>query len=386
MASMITNDRVEKSKNKKLNIITCFCGDAFVDIQTSKMSNLPRWGYDTSVNSVQILAGGSLCNAARRYGALVDSYTSMNVSGDDGDNAVTLEFQKPVIQCVNGNDKLGQIHREILSTENFVNTNHIIIDDAGSQATCIVMTGESDRAFVSCNSSNEKLTPKRIYNTACQTFDKSNYFQSIYHLHIGGYFCCKNLMSKDFDIHLKMLKEKYPSKLTISLDTNSDASGLWTGNGYLKTVLPYIDVLFPNELEAQGISKTTNPKDALETLCKLYPNCLFIVTIGEDGVIGGKGKSLRVNVPVGEKIKKEDIVDTTGAGDSFAAAFLFEYLVTCNVNNTNMMNNNNNTMMNIVQNCCQVGNVGGSICVQQHGAVSSHYSYNEWKIKQKEWY
>ena len=32
-----------------------------------------------------------------------------------------------------------------------------------------------------------------------------------------------------------MLKEKYPpSKLTISLDTNFDASDSWNGNGYLK--------------------------------------------------------------------------------------------------------------------------------------------------------
>ena len=68
------------------------------------------------------------------------------------------------------------------------NTNHVIIDDSSSQATCIVMTGESDRAFVSCNSTNDQLTPKYIYQTACQTFDHSNYFNSIYHLHIVSKF------------------------------------------------------------------------------------------------------------------------------------------------------------------------------------------------------
>ena len=198
-------------------------------------------------------------------------------------------------------------------------------------------------------------------------------------------------MTKDFDIYLKMLKEKYPpSKLTISLDTNFDASDSWNGNGYLKTVLPYVDILFPNELEAQGIanqltsgdnaSVSNNPNEALEILCRLYPNCLFIVTIGEGGVIAGKGEVLRLEVPIGKQIKKEDILDTTGAGDSFAASFLFEYLVQSNLNNNG--DDNNNRLKDIVQNSCQIGNIGGGICVTQHGAVSKHYTYDELKFRQ----
>ena len=55
----ITSTNVNNNNNdgtkKKLQMITCFCGDAFVDIQTSKMNNLTRWGYDTTYDSVQIL-------------------------------------------------------------------------------------------------------------------------------------------------------------------------------------------------------------------------------------------------------------------------------------------------------------------------------------------
>ena len=40
----ITSANVNNNNNdgtkKKLQMITCFCGDAFVDIQTSKMNNL----------------------------------------------------------------------------------------------------------------------------------------------------------------------------------------------------------------------------------------------------------------------------------------------------------------------------------------------------------
>ena len=67
-------------------------------------------------------------------------------------------------------------------------------------------------------------------------------------------------------------------------------------------------------------------------------------------------------------------------GDSFAASFLFEYLVQSNLNNNG--DNNNNRLKDIVQNSCQIGNIGGGICVTQHGAVSKHYTYDELKFRQ----
>ena len=349
----------EAQQGKK--VITCFCGDAFVDVQTSAMSRLPIWGHDTRVDSVKILAGGSLCNVARRFGALVDSYPTSGFVTEG------IAFEKPVVQCVTGKDTLGQIQCNTLRDEGFTDVSNVLVDDVSSQATCIVMTGASDRAFVSCNSTNSKLSPKYMYKVACKTFDNSNYFGSIYHLHIGGYFCCAQMMTKDLDIHLKMLKEKYTS-VTISLDTNFDATGQWTGNGFLQSVLPYVDIMFPNEMEAQGISKQDTPGKALETLCSMYPNCLFVMTVGKDGAKIGKGSSLRLDVSPGALV--DHVVDSTGAGDSFAAAFLFQYLV-----ESKLLTASNEHYRAVVQRCCQVANIAGGLCVQQHGAVSEHYSY-----------
>ena len=67
MASIVSGGAQQGKK-----VITCFCGDAFVDVQTSAMPRLPIWGHDTRVDSVKVLAGGSLCNVARRFGALVN--------------------------------------------------------------------------------------------------------------------------------------------------------------------------------------------------------------------------------------------------------------------------------------------------------------------------
>ncbi|HVQ30868.1 MAG TPA: PfkB family carbohydrate kinase, partial [Vicinamibacteria bacterium] len=59
---------------------------------------------------------------------------------------------------------------------------------------------------------------------------------------------------------------------------------------------------------------------ALEALARRQRQ-LFVVTLGEDGslALGGEGRLACPAVEVGQ------VVDTTGAGDTFAAGFLREY-------------------------------------------------------------
>jgi sugar/nucleoside kinase (ribokinase family) len=77
-----------------------------------------------------------------------------------------------------------------------------------------------------------------------------------------------------------------------------------------------IDILFANEEEA-GILENSDPEAAIESLGRDVP--LLVVTRGERGAIAIRGEE-RVEVtpePVGR------VVDTTGAGDLFAAGFLY---------------------------------------------------------------
>ena len=77
-----------------------FLGDAFVDVQTSQVESLPAWGEDRDVSSVSTFAGGSVCNAARRFAALQCSmglkrpYLSIAVADDTFGNMFTNILEK----------------------------------------------------------------------------------------------------------------------------------------------------------------------------------------------------------------------------------------------------------------------------------------------------
>ena len=77
-----------------------------------------------------------------------------------------------------------------------------------------------------------------------------------------------------------------------------------------------IDILFANEAEAKAMAMVKDFDEAVACLAKLAP--MLVVTRSEHGAIALAGGE-RASVPA-EPI--EQLVDTTGAGDLFAAGFL----------------------------------------------------------------
>ena len=105
--------------------------------------------------------------------------------------------------------------------------------------------------------------------------------------------------------------------LTISLDTNDDPDDSWEGG--LRDALRYVDVLLPNEREARRIAGTENLDTAIASLAETVP--IVVVKLGERGAMAQRGAERFVSPPV-----KVDLVDAVGAGDSFDAGFLHQYL------------------------------------------------------------
>jgi sugar/nucleoside kinase (ribokinase family) len=105
--------------------------------------------------------------------------------------------------------------------------------------------------------------------------------------------------------------------LTISLDTNDDPQDLWGGG--LKELLKYVDVLLPNAREATRITGTDDPELAIRQLAEMVP--LVVVKLGHDGALAQRGKERFTSPSL-----QVTAVDAVGAGDSFDAGFLHEYL------------------------------------------------------------
>jgi len=133
------------------------------------------------------------------------------------------------------------------------------------------------------------------------------------HFHLSSYYLQLGLLPNIAEL-FKYLKL---AGLTVSLDTNDDPENQW-GHG-LWQALEYVDVFFPNESEAKRITGATTMEEALAKLSKIVP--VVAIKLGAQGSIAQRG-SERVAAP-GLKV---DLVDAVGAGDSFDAGFLHQFV------------------------------------------------------------
>jgi sugar/nucleoside kinase (ribokinase family) len=132
--------------------------------------------------------------------------------------------------------------------------------------------------------------------------------------YLEGYLFDKPPAMEAFYLSVK-LAHQHGRKVALSL---SDAFCVDRHRGAFQDLLKQgVDILFANENEAMALFQKNNLEDALPELMKRCP--LVVVTRGEKGaIILHDSKSITVNA---EPVAK--VVDTTGAGDSYAAGFLY---------------------------------------------------------------
>lgn len=138
------------------------------------------------------------------------------------------------------------------------------------------------------------------------------YLSDSRHFHFSSFFLQRGLRPR-----IRELLEYMKSKgLTTSLDTNDDPDDRWESLG---EIFPFVDVFLPNEREACRLAATDNLDAAVEKLSECVP--LLVVKLGPKGAIAISGKK-RVFAPATPITP----IDTVGAGDSFDAGFLCEYV------------------------------------------------------------
>jgi sugar/nucleoside kinase (ribokinase family) len=140
-----------------------------------------------------------------------------------------------------------------------------------------------------------------------------DYLANSRHFHFSSYYLQRALRPRVGEL-FQLLKSK---GLTISLDTNDDPDDRWEGG--LHEVLRHVDVFLPNEREACKAAGTEDLDAAIHKLSELVP--LVVVKLGPKGSLAQRGTE-RVVSPS----QKVTPVDTVGAGDSFDAGFLHEYV------------------------------------------------------------
>jgi sugar/nucleoside kinase (ribokinase family) len=140
-----------------------------------------------------------------------------------------------------------------------------------------------------------------------------DYLADSRHFHLSSYYLQTGLRPRVGEL-LQRLKR---SGLTISLDTNDDPADTWQGG--LLDILCHVDIFLPNEREAMKVAGTKDLETALHKLAKSVP--LLVVKLGRQGALAQRGNERFVSPAL-----QVDAVDPVGAGDSFDAGFLHEYL------------------------------------------------------------
>jgi sugar/nucleoside kinase (ribokinase family) len=167
------------------------------------------------------------------------------------------------------------------------------------------------------------------------------YLASARHFHLSSFFLHRALLPRTVELFGTM-KE---AGLTISLDLNDDPSDQWDSG--LWRVLPYVDVFLPNAREACKVTGLDHLEDAVAKLAATVP--VVAVKLGGEGALAQKGQERFTSPPF-----EVDFVDPVGAGDSFDAGFIHQYVRGAGL-----------------QTCLDYGNLAGAFSTTRSGGTEA---------------
>jgi sugar/nucleoside kinase (ribokinase family) len=141
-----------------------------------------------------------------------------------------------------------------------------------------------------------------------------DYLASARHFHMSSLFLQRELLPRVPELFQRMKS----AGLTTSLDTNDDPEDRWD-RGLLDEILPHVDILLPNEREAMKMSRSGDVEAALSELARKVETVVIKMGAGGSVAIRQGRRFSAPAVPV-------TVVDSIGAGDSFDAGFLHQFL------------------------------------------------------------
>jgi sugar/nucleoside kinase (ribokinase family) len=182
----------------------------------------------------------------------------------------------------------------------------VTLDPERSTGTCVVVIGADGE---------RTMLPDRGANLALAADDlPADVFVPGGHLHLSGYVL---LHDGPRPAGLAALDRARAAGMTISVDPASAAPLRATGAEAALGWIAGADALLPNVDEAAVLTGEDDPERAARALIERAGAREVIVTLGADGALWTDGSTvLRLAAPTTE------VVDTTGAGDAFAAGWL----------------------------------------------------------------
>ena len=210
---------------------------------------------------------------------------------------------RTVMSGLVGDDPFGEFVVRQLE-EHGVSTEGVVVDPGVATGLTVVLNRGADRAILTHLGAMAQMAASRV--------DPALVARAR-HIHITSYFLQRSLQ-KELP---KLLWQAKQNGTTTSLDTNWDPAQRWDDG--VHDVLPLIDTFLPNAAEAMALTGTRSTQAAAGALSGTVPN--VVVKRGAEGAYAVcDGEVFEVRPP------RVTVRDTTGAGDSFDAGYVFGLL------------------------------------------------------------
>ena len=258
-------------------------GELNVDLILNGMDRFPKTGREIFARQMHLTLGSSAAILASNLSSL---------------------GAKVVFLGQIGNDVFGQLVLNSLQQAG-VDTQYIIVNNNTPTGASIGLQHDDDRAMVTFPGAMETLQYDLL---PLHLLDEAR------HLHFSSYFFQPGMQSSLAQL-FKLAKEK---GLSTSFDMQSDPHDKWEMD--YASILPHTDIFFPNEQELLLLTHTDSLTEAIGQV-SAYTNVMAIKRGVKGSVVVYNNTSVQH-----PGYESPGVVDAIGAGDSFNAGFLFEYL------------------------------------------------------------
>jgi sugar/nucleoside kinase (ribokinase family) len=272
-------------------------GNALVDVLISienddilKQLNLPR-------GSMQLVDENFLSVATEATKGLEQSIAAGGSAANTINGIANIGVPCSFIGKIS-NDKFGKYYHDDMIKNGIEPI--LLKGKAQTGRATVFISKDSERTFGTYLGAAIEMVPEEL---TPEMFDGFGFF------HIEGY------LVQNHDLIRKSMKLAHDKGVKISLDLAS-YNVVEANRDFLKEMMEkYVDILFANEEEAKAFTGKS-PEESLDEFAKMVD--IAVVKIGSKGsMIKRKDQIVKVGVI------KVNCVDTTGAGDLYAAGFIY---------------------------------------------------------------
>ena len=272
-------------------------GNALVDIMTKLDSDEFLKEFNLPKGSMQLVDQDFI----KKISEASEKFEKHQASGGSAANTIhglaRLGVDTGFIGKV-GEDELGNFFYEDMKNSNI--DPKLMKSKTDSGRAVALISPDSERTFATFLGAAIDLVPEDL---------TSDLFKGYKYLHIEGY------LVQNHDLLLKASKLAKENGMKISLDLAS-YNVVEDNYDFLRSYInDFVDIVFANEEE----SKAFTGKEPEESLDELAKSCeIAVVKVGKEGSLIKAGEEKSTVEPI-----KSNPVDTTGAGDVYAAGFLY---------------------------------------------------------------